>query len=242
MGTLIEERPTTVVEPPARSRPAPAEVVVKVDGGRRRGPWWAGLLAVAVVAILLIGALGFWRGWFGLDRLFTSTTVDRSAPAILHQLRDTSTYQGASGDFSVVVDVEKDVSILPGFLAGSRVQYSGVGSVDATVDFGKLDASAVTQNADGGIVITLPHARMEPAELDPRSHVMNRDRGLFDRIGSAFVDSPTTEAPLQKAAIRKIEQAAQGSNLLAKAERNTATMVQRIAKAVGAEDVQVRFA
>jgi hypothetical protein len=71
---------------------------------------------------------------------------------------------------------------------------------------------------------------------------MNRDRGLFDRIGSAFVDSPTSEAPLQRAAISKIEAAARGSNLLAKAERNTARMVERIAKVAGAQDVQVRFA
>ena len=47
---------------------------------------------------------------------------------ILHKLRNLSSYNAASGTFSVTVDVEKDVSILPQFIAGSRVIYSGYGT------------------------------------------------------------------------------------------------------------------
>jgi hypothetical protein len=240
MGTLIEERPTTVAAEPAR--PAPAEVVVRVDGPRRRRSWLAGLIAVGLVALLLIGAVGFWRGWFGLDRLFGTSTVDRSAPAILHEIRDLSSYRAASADFSVVVDVEKDVSILPQFLAGSRVVYSGYGSVGAGVDLAQVDARRVTERPDGTVVITLPHARVERAVLDQgRSHVMNRDRGLLDRLGGVFVDSPTSERALERAAVTKMTRAARQSNLVERAERNTATMVERIATATGADRVEVRF-
>jgi hypothetical protein len=240
MGTLIKERPTTVVE---SARSAPAEVVVRVDGPGRRRSWLAGLIAVAVVAVLVIGALGVWRGWFGLDRLFTSTTIDRSAPVVLHEVRDLSYYRAASADFTVTVDVEKDVSILPQFLAGSRVQYSGFGTVDASVDLGALDASKVVRRPDGTLVITLPHARLGRAVLDPEhSHVMNRDRGLFDRLGGIFVDSPTSERALERAAVTKMTRGARRSNLVERAERNTAAMVERVATAAGAERVEVRFA
>jgi hypothetical protein len=239
MGTLVEERPSTVVEP---ARPVPAEVVVRVDGPRRRRSWLAGLVALAIVALLLLAAAGVWRGWFGLDRLFTSTTIDRSAPVVLHEVRDLSDYRAAAADFTVTVDVEKDVSILPQFLAGSRVQYSGFGTVDASVDLGALDASKVVERPDGTLLITLPHARLGRAVLDPaHSHVMNRDRGLLDRLGGVFVDSPTSERALERAAVTKMTRAAQKSNLVERAERNTTAMVERVATAAGAERVQVRF-
>jgi hypothetical protein len=239
MGTLIEDR-QTVEAPP---RPAPAEVVVRVDGPRRRRSWPLGLIAVAVVTVVLLAGLGVWRGWFGLDRLFTSTTIDRSAPVVLHEVRDLSDYRAAAADFTVTVDVEKDVSILPQFLAGSRVQYSGFGTVDAGVDLGALDAAAVVERPDGTVVITLPHARLGRAVLDPaHSHVMNRDRGLLDRLGGVFVDSPTSERALERAAITKMTRAARQSNLVARAERNTAAMVERVATAAGVERVRVRFA
>jgi hypothetical protein len=165
-----------------------------------------------------------------------------SAPVILHKLRNLSDYNAASATFSVTVDEEHDVSILPQFLAGSRVIYSGYGTVDASVDLGALDAQHVAQSADGGIIVTLPHAKLGTADLDPKqSHVMNRDRGLLDRIGGAFVDSPTSERALQRAAVKKMNVAARSSALVARAERNTATMVQRLAAAIGVEQVDVRF-
>src|SRR4029077_18695325 len=120
--------------------------------------------------------------------------------------------------------------VLPGFLAGSRVIYSGDGTVDATIGMGALDAKHVTHAADGTLVITLPHARLGRAVLDLKhSHVMNRDRGLLDRVGGVFLDSPTSERTVQNAAIAKMDRAAQRSGLAAKAERNTAAMVQRLA-------------
>lgn len=242
MSTLIEERPT-VVEPAAPPRPAPAEVVVRVDAGRhRRGRWLLALAAAALAVVVLVAGFGLARGWFGLDGLFGSTTVDRSAPVVLREIRDLSSYQASSADFSVMVDVEKDVSILPGFLAGSRVQYSGFGTVAAGVDLGRIDARDVVERPDGTLVISLPHATLDGAVLDPtNSHVMNRDRGLFDRLGGVFVDSPTSERALERAAVTKMNRAAEQSNLVARAERNTAAMVERIATAAGAERVEVRF-
>jgi hypothetical protein len=201
-----------------------------------------GLLALAGVAILLVIGFGVASGWLNVGKIFSTSTTDRSAPVILHKLQDLSTYNAAEGTFSVTVDVEKDVSILPQFIAGSRVIYSGYGTVDAAVDLGALDAENVTRNADGTLVVTLPRATLEGAQLDPaRSHVMNRDRGLLDRIGGVFVDNPTSERALEQAAITKMNDAAKKTDLLQRAERNTEAMIERLAAAAGVTDVDVQF-
>ncbi len=187
----------------------PTEVVVRVDGGRRRRPSLLGLIALAGLAVLVVIGFAFASGLVNFGNVFSSRTVDRSAPVILHRLKNVSSYNAASGTFSVVVDEEHDVSILPQFLAGSRVVYSGYGTVGASVDLGALDAQHVTQRADGTIVVTLPHATLQRAVLDPeRSHVMNRDRGLLDRLGGVFVDNPTSERALERVAMTKMDRAA----------------------------------
>jgi len=147
---------------------------------------------------------------------------------ILHRLENLSSYQAASGTFSVTVDVEKDVSILPQFLAGSRVIYSGYGTVGASVDLGAIDAAHATHRPDGTLVVTLPHARLADAQLDlGHSHVMNRDRGLLDRIGGVFEDNPTSEHALEQAAMTKMDHAARKTDLVERAEHNTTAMIQR---------------
>ncbi len=233
MPTMTEERPEAT-----NARP---EVVVRVDGGRRRRPSLLGLLALAGLGVLIVIVLGI-GGLFDFGNVFSSRTVDRSAPVILHRLRNLSSYNASSGTFSVTVDEEKDVSILPQFLAGSRVIYSGYGTVNASVDLSALDPQHVTHNADGSVLVTLPHATLGLAVLDPgHSHVMNRDRGFLDRLGGIFVDSPTSERALERAAITKMNRAARLSALTDRAERNTAAMVKRLGAAAGIEKIDVRF-
>src|SRR6478752_1765482 len=113
MATTLEDRPAGVRE----NGSAAHEVVVRVvgDGGgsnsggsqppRRR--WslrgigvFAGLGALAVAVIVLANAIG---GLFSFN-LFGTTKIDRSAPVVLKQLRDVSTYTAATGDFESTVD------------------------------------------------------------------------------------------------------------------------------------------
>ncbi len=234
--------PTMTDERPAAASSMPNEVVVRVDAGRRRRPSLLGTLALAGVALLLVVGIGAANGWLNLGKIFSTSTTDRSAPVILHKLRNLSSYNAASGTFSVTVDMEKDVRFLPQFVAGSRVIYSGYGTVDAAVDLGALDARHVVRNPDGTILVTLPHATLQGATLDPeRSHVMNRDRGLADRIGGIFVDNPTSERALEQATVVKINRAAKQTDLVARAERNTEAMIRRLATATGVSRIDVRF-
>ena len=78
--------------------------------------------------------------------------------------------------------------------------------------------------------------------LDPTaSHVVDRDRGLLDRIGSVFSDSPTGEQALYAAAEPKLRAAANESALVAKADENTTQMLTRLLGALGFEKVSVVF-
>jgi hypothetical protein len=235
VATLTEDRSTP-------TSPNPTEVVVRVDAGRRRRPSLIGTVLLAGIAVLLVVGLAFASGLLNFGNLFSTRTTDRSAPVILHKLQNLSSYNAAAGTFSVTVDVEKDVSILPQFIAGSRVIYSGYGTVDASVDLGALSATNMVRRPDGTLVVTLPHAKLGRAVLDPeRSHVMNRDRGLLDRIGGVFVDNPTSERALERAAMTKMSRAAEKTDLIGRAERNTETMIQRLGAAAGVQQVDVRF-
>ena len=53
--------------------------------------------------------------------------IDRSAPVVLKQLRDVSTYTAATGEFESTVDIENDMNCLPSFLGGERAIFVGVG-------------------------------------------------------------------------------------------------------------------
>jgi Protein of unknown function (DUF4230) len=193
----------------------------------------AGLLvAAAAVALQLLG------------NPFATTTVDRSLPPLLMELRDLADYHAAQGQFEVTIDREDDVALLPSVIAGERVQYAALGTVDAVVDFGALTPTAVEPSADASsVTITLPRPTLAAPLLDlERSHVMNRDRGLLNRIGGLFSDNPTSEQLLQAAATEKIRLAAEASGLRERAEQSTRSMLTAMVGALGFEDVTVVFA
>jgi hypothetical protein len=135
------------------------------------------------------------------------------------------------------------VKWLPQAIAGERVQYVAVGTVDAVVDFSHLGADAVTLGGDGKLaVITLPHPLLGSPLLDTtQSHVMNRDRGLLNRIGGVFSDNPTSEHGLELAATNKMAAAATSSDLVSRGEANTRAMLTTMLHSLGIDQVDVRF-
>jgi len=67
VAVLTEQRPTAPATKP--------DVVVRVDGGRRRRPSLLGLLALAGIGVLVFLGIGFANDWLGLDQLFTTRTT-----------------------------------------------------------------------------------------------------------------------------------------------------------------------
>ena len=219
-------------------------------GPRRFARARRGFLASAVRAVAVIVAVLL--GWTGLHHLgdllpdwgnpFKTEEVDRTGPAVLKALSDLHEYRAATGAYQVMVDMEKDAKYLPSFLKGERTLFLAQGSVDAAVDFSRLGPEAVTVNPDRSVSITLPHAQLTKPVLDTAaSHVVDRDRGLLDRLGSVFSDSPTGEQTLYAAAEPKLRAAANEGALVAKADENTTQMLTRLLGALGFNQVQVNF-
>ncbi len=192
----------------------------------------AGLIAVAAVV-----------GFRLFDSPFSTTEVDHSAPPVLLELRDLASFHAAQGQFEVTVDVEQDVKWVPSFLAGERVQFVSVGTVDAIVDFSTLtESSFVVDETADSVTVTLSPVRLQDPVIDlETSHVMNRDRGLLDRLGGVFTDSPTSEAELYELATDKIAAAADATELADRAEQNVRATVTAMLQAVGFDRVVVRF-
>ncbi|MEV7005995.1 DUF4230 domain-containing protein [Streptosporangium sp. NPDC051022] len=217
------------LEAPPEAAPAP----------RRRG--WRLLAGLLVVVVLLV--VGARLAWSWLNP-FGETTVDRSQPVLLESIHDLSRFEAATGNFQVVVDLEKDAAFLPDAIKGSRTLFVGAGGVDAYVDFGGLTTGALTVSPDRKeVTVRLPRAQLEKPNLDnKRSYVYAQQRGLFDRVQDFLSSSPNDQQELYVLAEKKISEAARASDLLARADQNTKVMLQGMLNGLGFEKVTVKFA
>lgn len=199
-----------------------------------------GVLAAVLALIFAAGKLSLLPG---LDSLFGEETHDRSGPAVLKSIQDMSAYEAASGNFQVVVDLEKDAKFLPDAVRGTRTLFVGAGTVGASVDLGKVTEDGVVVNEDRTTAeIRLPHAVLGKPALDPdRSYAVSKQRGLLDRLGDLFSDNPSSEQAVNQLAVRHIGEAAKESGLTARAEKNTADMLKGLLGSLGFERVTVRY-
>jgi hypothetical protein len=209
----------------------------------RRTPWWARIALVVVVLALLFFLLGRANLLPGLPNPFAERTKDRSGPVLLKSIQDMSRYEGASGNFEVVVDLQKDAKYLPDIVHGRRTLYVGAGSVNAYVDLGSVGADAVQVSKDRkSATVRLPHAALERPSLDPKhSYVVSQQRGFFDRVGDFFGNDTGSVQQLNVLASRKIEDAAQQTELAGRAETNTRSMLERLLTSLGFTQVTVTF-
>ena len=199
-----------------------------------------GVGAVGVLAALGLGqALDFLPD---LENPFGTEEVDRTGPAVLQALHDVSRYEAATGDFQVIVDVEHDAPYLPDAIRGDRTVFLAQGSVDAAVDFTGISDDAIRVAEDGSVTVTLPEATLSEARIDPdTSRVVDRDRGLLDRIGSALSDDPTDDTELYARAEDRLGAAATEAGLTDRAEANTRRMLEGMLRPLGYDDVTVVF-
>jgi Protein of unknown function (DUF4230) len=199
-----------------------------------------GLFAL-VGAGLVVGALSYAKSH--LKNPIKTVVVDRTPPPVMLTLKDLAVYKAAAGDYEVLVDVEKDVQYVPQAIAGQRTLFVGVGTVEATVDFRNLGGSAIVTNADRtSAVITLPHAGLSSAEVDPsKSHVASRQRGLVDRIKGAVEDNPDNDKELYIVAANKMNAAAAETGLREKAEANTTKMLTAMLTNLGYKQIDIRY-
>src|SRR5918999_3417281 len=222
---------------PERTREMPVD---------RRHRLRTALLAVAaivavVVAVSVLRGTQLLPGWLNP---FGEETKDRTGPVVLKSIRDLSRYEAATGNFQVVVDLERDAKFLPDAVRGQRTLFVGNGSVDAYVDFSRLAEDGVAVNEDRtAVTIRLPRAQLEPTNLDPKnSYVFATQRGIFNRIGDFFSGNPNDQQQLYALAAQKIQAAAQQSGLRERADQNTKLMLENMLKALGFRTVTVTIA
>ncbi|SEG57573.1 Protein of unknown function [Nonomuraea solani] len=206
-------------------------------GRRRRWRYVAGLLVLAV--LLVVGGR---LAWSWLNPL-GEQTIDRSQPVLLQSIKDLSRFEAATGNFQVVVDLEKDANFLPDAIKGTRTLFVGAGGVDAYVDFGAMATNAVTVSQDRTeATIRLPRAQLEKPNLDNnRSYVFAQQRGLFDRVSDFLSGSPGDQRELYLLAEKKISEAAVASDLRTRADANTKAMLSGMLKSLGFKKVTVKF-
>ncbi|WP_406176549.1 DUF4230 domain-containing protein [Streptomyces sp. NBC_00996] len=209
----------------------------------KRMPGWAKVVSAFVLVLVVLFAGLRLALLPGLRDVFGTETHDRSGPALLKSIQDMSRYDAASGNFQVVVDLEKDAKYLPDAIRGTRTLYVGAGTVDAYVDLGTLGEKDVTVNADRtSATLRLPHAALGKPALDPdHSYAVSKQRGLLDRIGDIFSDNPNDERAVQKLAAKHIGDAAKDSRLTSRAEANTTGMLEGLLRSLGFTDVTVTY-
>ena len=208
--------------------------------------WRKRIVGVVVAVVVLLGAVLVGSAVHLLPQLrnpFAETTRDRSGPVLLQSIVELSRYEAASGRFQVVVDISSGGSILPSFLQGSDTLFIGVGTDNAYVDFSHLKDNAVQVSNDRlSATIRLGHAQLEPATLDVKeSYVFAQQQGLFTRINQFLNGNPNSQQAVYELAQRQIQGAAEKSQLVADAERNTRTMLVSLLQSLGFKAITVTF-
>jgi hypothetical protein len=197
----------------------------------------AAVVGLALV-VLAVDRVGDWISGWG-DPL-EQRVVDRSTPPLLLALDDLSEYHAATGSFQVVVDQERDTPWVPSAISGERTRFLATGSVDAFVDFSALDERRVTVSGER-VTLTLPAPRLADADIDPdNSRVLDRDRGVVERVGGMF-DDGDDQGELYALAEDKLAAAAAGSDLRDRAEQNTRDMLTGLIRSLGYDRVTVSF-
>jgi hypothetical protein len=211
---------------------------------RTRGRGVRGLLfglALIVAAIAALVVLFLVLDPFGTD------TKDRSQPPLRQSLENLSDFHAATSKLQVVVDVEQDTRFVPSFIKGERTLFLAAGSVDAAVSFAGLSKrpGAIRVSKDRrSVSLRLPPVHLLPPRLDPdRTRVVDRRRGVLDRIGDALSNTPGDEQSLHQLATRKLAAAAAADPQLRQtAERNTRRMLTGLLRGLGFTHVDVQFA
>src|SRR5215469_7847433 len=197
--------------------------------------------AIAAVAGLLL-VLSAVRLLPQLRNPFATHTTVQSQPPLLKSITSLSRYEAASGTFQVVIDLSKQVSFVPSFIAGSQTLFIGAGTVIAFVDFTSLKGSAIRVSAGRSVTIRLPDAQLEPAVLDVnQSYVFAEQQGVVNRIASFFSGNPNSQQAVYIAAEQRINNAAKTSPLRADAERNTTAMLDGMLTSLGYKHITVSY-
>jgi hypothetical protein len=204
----------------------------------------AGAIGLVVAVLLGAGVIGGWSGWLPeFQNPFREETTDRSQPVLLRSIQDMSRFTAATGNFEIVIDVERDRGFIPDVILSERVLFVAAGTVDAYVDFGGLASDALVVNdTRTAVQVTLPHPQLEEPNLDhDRSYIFSVQRGIANRVRDFFDTDPEGQQQILQLAEQRIAEAAEGSGLRERAEGNTRKLLDGMLRSLGFETVTITF-
>jgi hypothetical protein len=199
----------------------------------------AAVVAALGLLVLVLAGTGVTTLWSPPE----PQASDDSNPVLLQSIRDLDRYVSAQGTFEVAVVLREGYPRVPTWVYGYEGVLIAHGTVDAYVDLAGLPADALTVSADRTqVAIRLPQPQLAPPTIDHRrSQVIDSDSGIVNGVAEAFDGKADRTQELYRAAEPKLVAAAQASNLGARAERNTAEMLQQVGRSLGFETVDVTF-
>jgi hypothetical protein len=221
----------------------PTVVYVREPAKARWGRRLLVLVGTVGVIVALVFGLKAVNLWPNLRNPFATATTDRSGPALLESVKDLSRYVAAEGNFQVLVDLQQNKPYIPDILFNERTLFVGVGSVNAYVDFAGINSGAVTVSPDGkSVEIKLPEPQLEKPSLNTdKSYVFAQDRGIVNRVSDLVGSDPNKQQQLYQLAEQKISEAANESELRARAKKNTTAMLESLLKGLGYERVTITY-
>lgn len=185
-----------------------------------------GLTVIALAVLGTVNALGLQIGQLAqLAQSGAAKEVDRSQPVLLESIQEVGQLHAAVGNFHDVIDVEEDVTWLPGFIAGRRTIFVAAGTVNAYVDLSGMTSEDLALSADGkSATVRLPDPQLDKPNLDlERSYFAHQDRGIVDRVADA-IEAPE-QVEFHKLAETRMAKAAETAELGKQATDNTKAML-----------------
>jgi hypothetical protein len=195
------------------------------------------VLVFVLVVVLGGGVVSLWR-W-----LLPSGPNDTSRQ-LLTSIRDLNRFVAAEFEDVEIIDLQDDCGAwVPAFICGEHTVLLAVGSVEAYVDFDKLDQEAIKESQDRRAVeIVLPTPQFATPKLDhSRCQAYDLGKGVLTKLSGVLHEDPNKLNKLYELADRRVAVAARNSGVTQRAENNTRRTLEALLHALGYSTVRIAF-
>jgi hypothetical protein len=142
-------------------------------------------LTLAVVVLLLAGALAAWLMWRTLHRVEQAATLTKTEEqadlgSVVTRVRSLARLETASMHVANVSTIRQGYNLLPDRFAGDEITLFAAGDVIAGIDLSTIQQRDVWREPDGTLVMRLPASQLLVSRIDNReTRVINRKTGIF---------------------------------------------------------------
>jgi Protein of unknown function (DUF4230) len=201
--------------------------------------WVLGIISGAILTLVLVGALVWFSGGFGLWRFARGlrgghTQINVDQPTVVRQIQQLQRLETVSYTMDKIISGEHANAYLPKFLAGDRLLLVVHGEVVGGINLAELQPGDVLVQGQK-VSIHLPAAEVFSTRIDnAKTKVYSRDTGLFSS------PDPNLESEVREEAEHQLQQSALQDGILKTAADNARSTIASILKGFGFQEVDVR--